>query len=252
MFHLSGNTVLLGTTVDTDVPAITDDILTIQNNHYILDQPMWLLAAAAMSATLSRAKIASPTMRQVASPWIRPIIAATLPPTNPNMWLLDQFPFQIQPYEEIQVQATSAIAMGTERFTSLVWLGERPADIPVGNVYPLRWTSTTAAVANAWTTLSVTFADTLPPGIYSMVMSEHFSTNGIAHRWIIPNQRLRPGYLSFATVGLRVPYAVAKGQFGQMGRFRSNALPMPQVLANAADATHEGYLHVVRVGTLAA
>lgn len=252
MFHLSAYSVLLGTTVDTDVPAITDDILTIQNNHYVLDKPMWLLAAAAMSATLSRAKIASPTMRQVASPFIRPIIAATLPPTNLNIWLLDQFPFQIQPYEEIQLQATSAIAMGTERFTALMWLGERPVDFPLGNVYPLRWTSTTAAVANAWTTLSITFADTLPPGIYSMIFSEHFSTNGIAHRWNIPNQPWRPGYPSFATVGLRLPYAIAKGQFGQMGRFRSNALPTVQVLANGADAAHEGYLHVVRVGTLAA
>lgn len=252
MFHTAAYTIALGSTADTDVTALTDDILAINNSHFTLTQPMGLMAAMAMSATLSRARLASPSMRQIASPWIRPINVLALPGTNANMWLLDHSPFTVPAWEEIQCQATSAIAMGTERFNALVWLSASYDPIPNGNIIPLRWTSSTAAVANTWTTLTITFADTIPSGVYAAVFSEQFATNAIAHRWIFSNQIWRPGFPSFATVGLRLPYAISKGQWGTMGRFRSNDLPRVQVLNNSTDATHEGYLCVVRVGSLAA
>lgn len=251
MYHLAAYTALLGTTVDTDIAALTDDILTIQNSHFVLSRPKQLLGAAVMSATLTRAKLASPSMRQVASPFIRPIIGAAIPPANPNLWLLDYNPFIVPPFEEVQLQATSGIAMGTERFTGLVWLADQITPVPSGNIIPLRVTSSTAATANAWSTIALTFADTIPSGVYAVVFSEMQSTNGIAHRWIFSNQESRPGMLSLAALTSRLPYALSKGQFGAMGRFRSNDLPRCQVLCNGADASHEGYLHVVRVGNLA-
>lgn len=249
MYHLACYTEAIDNTADNDVTALADDILTIQNNHFILQQPMKLIAAYAGSATLSRAKIASPTMRQVASPFIRPISVALLPPTNANVWILDQQPFSLVPFEEIQMQATSGVAM-TERFTGLIWLQDMDVPIPSGNLIPLRFTSTTAAVANTWTTLTIAFADTVPTGQYAMVLSECQSTNALAHRWIISNQYWRPGHLGFATLGSRLPYAISKGQFGLMGYFKSNDLPRLQVLANAADAAHEGYLYAIRTGPI--
>jgi len=249
MFHLAAYAAAIGSTADTDVTAVVDDILTIQNSHFVLSQEMMLLSAMAMSATLTRAKIASPSMRQIASPFIRPIVIAAIPPANPNMALFDYSPFRIPPFEEIQVQASAAPAM-TEPFAALLWLASGLDTAPRGNIIPLRFTSTTAAVANTWTTLTITFADTLPSGVYTMVLSEMSSTNARAHRWIVPNQLYRPGYPSYASVGSRHPYAISKSQFGMMGSFRSNDLPRPQVLANGADATHEGYLWVVRTGNL--
>lgn len=250
MYHLCAYTETIDNTTDNDINAVVDDILTIQNNHYVLSQPMNLLAAAVMSATLSRAKIASPSMRQIASPFVRPINVAATPGNNPNVWLLDRNPFLIQAFEEIQVQATSAVAM-TESFAAFLWLGDQVTPSPAGNVIPLRWTSSTAAVIGSWTTLTITFADTLPSGVYTMVGSECQSTTGRAHRWIVPNQLWRPGMLSYTALSQRTPYAMSLGQFGQMGRFRSNDLPRPQVLCTAADAAHEGYLSVIRTGNLA-
>lgn len=249
MFHLAAYTEVIGNTADTDVDALTDDILAINNAHFTLDTPKLLLAAAAMSATILRAKVASPTMRQLASPFIRPPIVAAIPPANPNMWLLDHNPFVIPPYEEIQLQATSGVAM-TERFTALLWLASQITPTPSGNVVPLRVTSSTTATANAWSTLTLTFADTIPSGRYAAVFSEAFSTNAQAHRWIFSNQQERPGYLSAAANTSRQPYAIARGQFGVMGYFRSNDLPRLQVLCNGADNSHEAYLHVIRVGNL--
>lgn len=251
MFHLAAYTEVIGNTADTDVDALVDDILTIQNTHFVLQQPMQLLAAAVMSATLSRVKLASPSMRQIAPPFVRPIIGAVKPASNPNFWCLDYQPFTIKPFEEIQMLATSAVAT-TERFTGLIWLAPFVEAIPAGNIIPLRFTSATAAVANAWTSVAITFTDTLPSGIYAMVLSECQSAQAIAHRWIISNQIPRPGFFSMTSLTDRLPDLILKGQLGRMGVFRSNDLPRLQVLCNAADAAHEGYLHVVRIGDLAA
>lgn len=252
MFHLAGYFVSIGQTVDTDVPAISDDILAIQNSHFVLPQPMQLIAAQAMSVTLSRAKLASPSMRQIASPYVRPIQVALTPGNNTNIMLLDQNPFTVPAWEEIQMQATSALAMGNENMVGLIWLADQITPVPQGNVIPLRWTSTTAAVANAWTTVTVTFADTIPSGVYAVVLSEHQSTTGKAHRIIFSNQMWRPGFPSFTALSQRLPYAMSKGQFGSLGRFRSNDFPRIQVLCNTTDNAHEGYLYVVRVGNLPA
>ena len=249
MFHLSAYTMLIGAVADTDVPALSDDILAINNNHFVLSQPRLLLGAAVLSPTIARAKLASPSMRQIAAPFIRPVVAAALPPANPNVMILDWNPFQLKAYEEIQMQGTAAPGT-TERFTGLIWLADVITNIPFGSVIPLRFTSTTAAVANVWTSATLTFTDTVPSGVYAAVFSEVVSTNAIAHRFIFSNQSERPGFLSNQALGSRAPYALSKGQFGLMGRFRSNDLPRLQVLCNAADASHEGYLHVVRVGEL--
>lgn len=250
MFHLAAYTGLLGVGTDLDMAALTDDILTIQNNHFILSQDLNIIAAMAWSPLLDRCKLASPTMRQIAAPYIRPIFTGLTPPTNYNVWLLDHDPFDISPFEEIQAIATSTIGAMTERFTALMWLQTQPESLPNGNIIPLRLTGTGAATANAWTTVAMTFADTLPTGQYAMVLSEHISANAQAHRWIISNQVLRPGFASFTTAQSRHPYALAKGQWGVMGRFKSNDLPRLQVLCNAADAVHTANLHVIRTGNI--
>lgn len=250
MYHLFAYTKLIDNTVDNDVTALNDDILTIFNSHFILPQNMLMLGATGMSATLDRVRLASATLRQIANPYVRPVIAAATPGNNPNMMLLDHNPPTIPRLEEIQMLATSTVAMGTERFTGLVWVSEGIQQIPTGNVYPLRYTSTTAAVANAWTSVSVTFQDTIPSGLYAIIFSEHQSTNAQAHRWIISNQTWRPGLPSFTAWSQRLPYAIAKGQWGQMGIFRSTDPPRLQVLCNGADATHTGFLHVIRIGNI--
>lgn len=249
-FHLAGYTLLIGAVADTDVPVITDDILSVQNGHYILPQNRLLLAAAAMSPTIARAKIVSPTLRQIAPPFIRPIIGAAIPPANPNVMDLTGSPAMLYANEELAIQGTAAPGT-TERFTALLWLTTAVENVPIGPPTPLRFTSTGAAVANAWSSLAITFTDTIPSGLYAAVFSEHFSANAIAHRWIFSNQQDRPGFLSAAAVGSRTYTYIPWLSNGLMGRFRSNDLPRLQVLCNAADASHEGYLWVQRIGNLA-
>jgi hypothetical protein len=245
-YHLAAFAATLATGTDLDVAAVIDDILSIQNSHFVLPRDMDLIMAAAMSATLDRARLASPTMRQIFNPYIRPITVGALLGNNANLQIMDEMPFKIPAWEEVAAQVT--VAPGTtEPACVLAWLRAQYVPPPQGRVYPWRFTSTTAAVANSWTTLALTFADALPVGMYAVIGSEHFSTNARAHRIIFPDQVYRPGMPSFASTGQRLPYAISMYHFGEMGRFRSNAIPSVQVLCNGTDAAHTGYLHVVRL-----
>jgi hypothetical protein len=250
MFHLAAYNLALGVGTDIDVPALTDDILTIQNTHFVLSTQMQLMGGLAYSPLLDRIKLASPSMRQLAAPYMRPIQQGAAGVSNPNMFLFDNNPFVLNPYEEIQLLATSAIAASTERFVAGLFLSQGKTPVPMGGWTYLRFTSSVAAVANVWTSVTLTWADTLPAGLYSMCLSEHNSATAQFHRWIISNQQPRPGYPSFVNSFSRHPYAISKGQFGQMGVFRSNDQPRLQVLCTSADATHVGYLAVQRVGNL--
>lgn len=249
MYHLAAWFEALGTTANTDIQPVADQILSIDNNHFTFNQATQLLAAYASSATLSRARIQSPQTRQVSPVYIRPPTVSLLPPTDPNIMNLVRNPFVLQPHEEVAIEATSAIAMGTENFYALAWLtwmGTRPW--PVGDIFPIRFTGTTTLTANVWSDVTVTFADTLPNGQYTAVFSECQGTTQIAHRWIFDNQVPRPGFFGFATLGLRQPNPFYEGQLGVMGEFPSYSTPRLQVLANAADTAQEGYLWVIRTG----
>ncbi len=246
--HVIAWTAVIGNGANTEVAALNDDIIVLSvSNRFMLPTDFWMLLAFASSATLLRARINSPTLRQVSPPQIRPIEVSLLPTDLPSIasWL-DQ-PFRLLKDEQLILEATSGVAM-TERFTALAWLApEVPGPVPSGDVITLRFTSATAAVANVWTTLTITLEQDLPPGRYAMVGSEMQSTNAIAHRWIIPNQLWRPGNVSITALANAGSDLFYRRRLGEWGQFVNTAMPQPQVLCNAADAVHAGFLQIVRV-----
>lgn len=250
MHHLAAYTELLGTTADTDIDALTDDILLIQNNHFVPAQDMDLLAAWGGSATLNRFRLAQPTIRQITTPYVRPTNVGVTPLSRPPVADYRRMPFRFYRNEEIQIQATSDIAMGTERFTGLVWLRVATVVPPVGAPFTLRGTSSTAAAANAWSTLTTTWQDTPKAGQYAVVGLTVFSTNAIAARLIFENQQWRPGALSVTSIGNIEHEMFHNGGLGEFGRFDAYRMPNVQVLCNGADATHVIHLDIVRVGAL--
>lgn len=247
MFHLAAYTALLGTTANTDITALADSVLNISNNHFRIFKAMRLLASWAASATLTRARLDSPVIRLYGNPFIRPVNVGVTPVDRGKIDYTFNQPLSLPIREEIALQATSGIAMGTERFTGLIWLSDGIDPIASTDAFTVRATSSTAATANAWSQLTLTLDSALPTGTYALLNSEHQSTNAIAHRWIIPGQVLRPGFLSITSEGNMSPWANYDGRWGECGRFINDNLPIPEVLANGADATHVFYLTLQRV-----
>ena len=249
MLHTLAFTGLLNNTANQQLVALTDGIFTIQNSNFLPSRPMFIQWAWAGSATIDRARIVTPKFRQVTLPFIRPINAGALPVNVTPEADYRRFPLGTRNLEEIQIDFTTTVAMGTERCTVVLGVSDGPLmPVPGGDIYTLRGTSTTAAVANAWTQITTTFVDTFPEGQFAVVGLEVQSANAIAARLIFEDQAWRPGAISITAIGNRADDLHRKGGMGVLGRFTAFRFPNIEVLANAADASHVINLECMRIG----
>lgn len=242
--HLAAYQVLTVANTMTNLAGLVDQVLTRSqtSNVYLLPTKMQCMAGVGMGATLSRLQMTSPTLRQVNILNFRPPIPALQPASNSQvMWYGDQ-PLMLPALEELQ---PAALDTGAEVVTFLLWLADTVMPVPPGQILKIRATSTTHAVANTWTLLQMTLDNALPAGQYALVGSEHISATGIAHRWQIPGQLLRPGVMSHQALSDIQDVRFAQRRLGTFGNFVQTALPQPEVLCTAADVTHELYLDIV-------
>lgn len=248
MWHLCAYSALTAAAVtNNDTPALQDDIITIQNNHFLLPYNMNVAAAYASGVALTRARINSPTVRQMNPGYVHPINVALLPANDPNVQVYPPGFLALMGQEEVQFEITDSQAAG-ERIYGLLWLYTQLQAIPPGDIHWCRLTSTVTHTASVWTTIAYTLETGLPPGEYTMISSFVQNTTGIAHRWIFDNQYLRPGFLSTASLANRINREAYTYEWGRMGAFRTFSLPRLQVLSNAADTAAEAYIALVRTG----
>lgn len=247
MFHLLAFEEAVGTTANTDLDAIADQVFAIQNSHFFPSQPLDLVFAAYCSATANRARIVTPRFRQYTYPVISPPDANATFGADPNYYDLRQMPLRLNAFEEIAIEGTSDIAMGTEQSYGIIGVTPRLRPAPVGDIFTLRGTSTTAAVANTWTQLAVTWADTLPAGVYAVVGMACIGVTEVAARIIFNDQVWRPGCLGSALVANKQGSIFRLGGLGEWGRFRYNVMPNIEVLNVSTTAVHTVYLDVIPV-----
>lgn len=244
MHHLLGWTVDTVTATLTDITPVTDDIWTISNAHFLPRENANLIWAAAMATNLQRAQVETPTILQMTPAMIRGIMAGLVPTSPQEMLTLAQNPQPLLKTEEIIIRAIQNAGVN-QRITCLAGVQITPNPPAIGEQFWMRGTSVTAAVANAWTTLAVTWASNLPQGNYAVTGLAVQSTNAQAARCIFENVSYRPGSISIPGLGnISHPY-FKLGGLGQWGVFQNYAMPNIQVLANGADAAHEIYLGIM-------
>lgn len=245
-FHLSAFFASLAAGTNQNVTPVTDDIIPVSNNNFLPYRDFQLIGAYAGSATMTRARLNSGTIRQVNPTYVRPINGGVLPGSNVNMMIIPQNPFYVQAHEQLALEITNTAGVAENIYGAILLQTQYQAS-PQGRIYNVRWTSTTAVTASVWTTLAITLETGLPAGQFAIVGSSCQSTNGVAHRLILDNQVERPGMLMINSLTQRLPYEVKYGQLGLWGYFFTYSIPRVQVLANAADAAFEGYFECVRV-----
>lgn len=246
MFHLAAYFLATSAAGDNNLAGLVDPVLTrsATSNLYIFQEPQQLVAAVPISLTQTRVKLSSPTLRQINFPFLRPIVQSTLPTADRNpVWFADQ-PLRLPALEEIG-PVTTITAAGPEPSFCLLWITRGLQPAPAGQPITVRATASTAAVANAWTLMSFTLDQSLPPGTYAVVGSECISTTGVAHRLAFPNQLVRPGSLSQNAIGNEQNWRFMSRRLGLYGSFLNTAPPLLEVLCTAADASHELYLTLV-------
>jgi len=248
VFHLAAYFKSIAQNAYTELSAVSDDYLTLSgSNRFLMREDTDLVLAVALGLTIDRARLNSPSLRNMGGTHLWPVEKAAVPGARPSVVNLLDFPFTLPKSEELVVEAYQTSA-GAEGETVLLWLQNSREPLPQGDVYRVRGTSTTAAVANAWTSAVLTLDQALPPGRYALINSLCQSTNGIAHRWIVPNQLERPGMLSVTAIANQTSPIFTERRLGTMGYFLNDALPTLQVMCNAADAAHVIHMELVRVG----
>jgi hypothetical protein len=238
----------LVTATETDVTPVTDGIFTIQNSHFLPQRNWNLWYAAFMAATATRARLRTPTFRQITTPFIRPIEGTITPGDEPNVADYRENPLLLKGLEEIEFLGTQTAGANANVFGVAGLSTEAFVPMPRGDVYTLRGTSVGPAVANVWTQIAMTWQDTLPQGIFAVVGGWYMSAAAVAFRLIFEDQVNRPGGLGALSLEASAHKMFRMGGLGIWGRFNSNRMPNVEVLCNGADASFELYLDILRVG----
>lgn len=248
MFHLCAfENASAGTATDQDTPALSDPAITISNNHFVFTVPVQVWLAYINAAAATRARIATPKLRTISRPYIRPCLRLANPGANPILTEYFRMPLKLNPIDETQILITNN-AGAAEQEAALLWVGDGNRSIPQGDPYTVRFTSTVSSVANAWAAGAITLDEVLPAGRYSVIGMDYFAATAVAARLVFPLQVWRPGVLGMTASGNANSRYFRWGFLGEYGQFESIAQPLIEVLNTAAAVTvHEGYLDLIKV-----
>ena len=246
MYHLLAWSEDVVTATQTDLNPVVDPIIPIVNNHFMPSEDMSAYWALAFGTNLQMLQVSTPKLVQVAPPYIRPIQGSLIGVSDQNECWMDRVPMRFRGQEEIVLYATQN-AGANQQITALMALGTRLVAVPPGDIYRVRATSTTAAVANTWTQITYTLGNQLPAGRYAVVLVEWIAANAQAVRATFDDQYYRPGGPGMPTALSRVPYQWTDYSLGVWGYFYTYSLPRLEVLANGTPNSHELYFHVIKM-----
>ncbi len=246
-FHTVGYFENIAEDLLLDIQPLPDEIMAIRNNHFYPNTDWSILYVNPFAGDLLRARLVSPTYRQFSPPFITPVGSGALP--TPGAFVADwrANPLTMRQFEELELDAEQD-SVGAQDVFAVLGMTRNPRPAPAGNVYTMRGTSATTVTADAWTLLTMVWADTLPNGTYSVVGLRTAATTGIASRLIFPDQVERPGTPCVITEGASYLPLFLNGALGEFGRFDANRMPDVQLWSSAADTAATVYLQFVRVG----
>lgn len=249
MFHLALFSGSIATGANVIVPAVSDQILTIQDQGFLPQENLDIVAAAPFGTDMQHAYLDSPSAGVVTDPYLRPTNQGATFPTFGQIADYRVNPFRAKALESLTAYAQHDNVAAQVMHIPIVL---RPNFVPApsGDIYTMRGTSTTAATANAWSSIAMTWQNTLPAGQYVVVGMEMIGAAGIAARLILNNQTFRPGSIVLSGDTVLGPSLFRKGGLGTWGRFRSTDMPRVEVFATAATDVWTIYLDFVRVSSI--
>ena len=246
--HLLAFNASIATATTAEVTAVTDDIWSIQTGRFMAPGPFLLRSAYFQSTTLNRVQFITPRLEALGRDIIRPINRGTTIPSLAGYDRLQNLNYVTKFAEMLYFQASHGGA-GSETVTGFMAVDDRvdqprPA-VPMGNRFKVYGTSTTAAVANTWTTLTTSWNRDLPPGMYAVTGGTIIGASDLAFRIIPPIGSTRPGWLACNNAGILETDLAYGGQWGEWCRFTGETYPNIQVYCSTTTAAHEVVLELV-------
>lgn len=249
MFHLAAfrGSVTNGTT-NIAIAGVPDQAMTRDAAGNFLAPPNSNIRFAAAGGTnISRARINTPSLREVALPYIAPPNTGLTIPSPAN--LADFGPTGIVPraVDSISVEATHSDAAPQVMYALMLFqFGYKQP--PVGKEYRTRFTAAITSSAGTWQSGAITLDQVLPAGIFEVTGLDVFGTNLLAARLIFPGAAYRPGVIARNAVTNVPRVEFTDGRLGSYGQFNSAFMPQLETYVEAANTTQEGYMDLVKVG----
>lgn len=238
------------------VTPLADPMLFIQGNNIRVpaDKPSIIWAAGgADGVVIPRWRLTSPTLAARGRPEIKPLnvqnAGAVVPDSPPAIqWFLDN-PMPLKADELLFAELSNNPAAAQIQWLLCQFADAVPAPINGALIQTHRATSTTAAVANTWTNVVVTFDDALQPGEYAVVGLRPMSATMVAARVVFNNDPAnRPGALGSATAQGKTDRMFRNGMLGMWGTFPFTQTPTIDVLCSTTDATQEFEIDLILIG----
>lgn len=247
------------------IAALSDPAFVSQNSNWIFYEPYDLCAIYAQGASLTAAQLSASSWNVLNTPQVYPVNLGLVPPSNPQIVDLRQFPVGIPQNEQVQFQASNNLSTGNEWEFGLMFISPRgqsrvlPTPSPtVGNAGRVRavFTITTALTAGVWTADNIVTVTQLPKGgTYCVSGLYLIAAHSVAYRCNFPRaplfqgRKLYPGGLVENAYG-NVPLRYLDQWMGPLGYFDTTENFQIALLGSTteASATYTGYLDLIYMG----
>lgn len=256
-FHTLAYSASLAAGPNLDTAAVADEVVGVRNSHFILTNPMNMIAALPVGALLTRARFGNAALSQLGINHLWPLEVSATIPDLPQLIDYRDEPFALPQNEEITIESSNSAAGPTQSSAIMWWAApEWNRNFPAYlDRLMVRATATVVAgTETTWTALAnITFERDLLNGVYAVVGCWVVAANALAFRLRFPAQpsvggkQFRPGGLVQDAANLQ-PHPMFNGGLGEWGRFHTFELPQVQVLADAAGGTYEMRMALLYLG----
>lgn len=231
----------------SEVAALPDQHITVDGDDLLVpDEFNYLMAAFALGATITGARLTSPTLRKRLMPDISPLNVGAEPVSGLRLFDMVNNPLKLTSGEGLRALISEAAA-GAEQGTMLVWLGDGKVEPVTGEIHTVKLTGATTLTADEWSLCPLTISQQLEAGKWRIVGMRAISAGAVAARLVIPGSPWRPGVIAYDTEQDIEHTQFRMGRYGVWGEFSHSFIPQVEFLSVSADTAQTIYLDLQKV-----
>ena len=207
-----------------------------------------LIAAYAVGATMTRARLSSPSLLKRAPLELAALDAAAEPTSRPPLIKMVDNPFQLDSGEALNAFTTNSVTTALDQSIA-VWLAKgKITPVKDSNIFSIRASSATTLTADAWSNCSLTLDSDLEVGTYEIVGAKLWGATCILGRFIFATDENRPGMIAHDAITDIDEEIFRHGNVGVWGEFEHDTPPKLEVYAAAADTAQNLILDIRKKG----
>jgi hypothetical protein len=230
------------------VTSLYSGVTPTLNKGFQVPSLNYLGAVYQVSLTGQRCQIQAPSLRTLPYPDFVPVnVGAGLfeSPVRGADWMKNPVPLS---YTE-EIDAFAVVGTTHVVYTAINLCDGPAVAPPPGKMFTAHATSSTTLTAGAFTTVSMTFDQALPAGIYALIGARVYSATAVIFKMIPAMGPLwQPGGIGVQAYDGLTPDGQRYGGWGTWLTFQQNVPPAVNLFATAADTAQEAWYDLIKVG----